>query len=323
MTGGQRRILAFRCLVVFIAATFTVLSAGYIQAQPPAPQSESPVTRSGVSTYRWWREQVLGVAGDTTDVLYTETVNWRYRTEHVRRHGTTMVLVLQERFKTRWVENMDPLGSEITVSAWPADAPTDASPIWTIQDRGYGTDIVEHLYRIKGGGCCDDVKPDAYYNLLTGKRILESSVPLITIRVAHANKGETRHVGFVGHCSSDSVLTGRNRNPCLGEIEYLRGEDAVARLLIAGAPRGVVSPVVTYRLQDLRVSSHGKPVGPDWIAEGYSDFSIVADFSSIVTRGYETRGGSPLRIEVPIKDDVFDKDHATLGAGIIIESLGD
>lgn len=316
------------CMVVVLAGARAASAEDADgEAPPPTPVVPPgiPVKLEGRSTYRYWGE-TMTIGTETSEIPYAVLDNQRFKVALLSRKQAPNLLVLRERVRTVRVLKMDPPKSDITVECWPAGADSTTPPLWRIDTKGYDTAVLDHdrhgsMLCVKGGGCCKDVLPDVYYDILTGTRMfasfgeplrVEMQMPLLRRFVTFTTRDLPEDPGLDGVKRIALVEYGP-RPECSRYLVFAPAADTYGEGEIVFLKNGE-----PYEATKLFASGGGRDKGP----EALGGFGIRMTIDHFATG---PDGGSamvePITIDIPVEADRLAVEKMRANLGVRLEPL--
>src|SRR5262249_32472336 len=104
-------------------------------------------------------------------------------------------VLIRERSTQTGCTNSEGLTGTIAIEGWIDKFDAGTIPTWQTQSEGHEGNIEGDFYKITKHGCCGSTEASVYFNLLSGKKVFESTGELVHIDVP--NTANTRYVAFL------------------------------------------------------------------------------------------------------------------------------
>jgi hypothetical protein len=268
----------------------------------------------------------MTIGMETTEVPFAVLDNRRFKIALLSRKETPNLLVLRERVRTIQALRMDAPKSDITVECWPANADSTTPPLWRIDTKGYDTDVLDRdrhgsMLRIRGGGCCKDVLPDVYYDIITGTRMfasfgeplrVEMQTPLLRRFVTLTTRNLPEDPGLEG-LERIALLEYGARPECSRFLVFAPSADSYGEgdvvFLKDGKP---------YTGPKLHASGGGRGKGPEAIG-GFGIRVTIQHF--LLDAGGSSSEAEPITIDIPVEEDRLAVEKMRANPGVRLEPL--
>lgn len=305
------RRLTLSCLLLGFA------TAGYSDPAPTAAPALSTVQRA---------ESTVAVTRDKSGCTITHASNSRFSPVGVDsyRNADSLNLILHETFERGDNDCLEQVQGKITVDATVYDRDfKDPRPLWSFATQGWegGPEPEGHwsLYGVTMPGCCGASDTDSYFSLWTGKRLFESTGPILSLEVPNSG-GVLRFVGLLDNAASMSF---RQESGGAGDaigVLYFASDREPGETLVLHGHKGD-----TYHYADLKFVIRGKAQKDRqldlWSADKSKDPKSITGFSIRGALECECER-LLLTFEVPVVDGHLDATGAKSNDKAVTFSAG-
>jgi hypothetical protein len=296
-----------------LALSFSIAGCGVLQnSQNNAPQSadakpQENVQQTGTSTF-------AAATGKVDCDLNVNVVNSTFKLARVvSRNSPVHHVLVRERSTNTGCTNSEGLTGAIALEGWVDSFEAGRAPTWQSQGEGHEGRVDGNFYRITKQGCCGATPASAYFNLLSGKKMFESTPDLIRVEVP--NTANVRYVAFLDTQSSMNPEETKPGSDVIGALQYGSAEGPGERIVMK------LKSTVPFSVEDLSVVSAKEPAKYAkelelWSANGNENPSAIGDFKiriKLIEVGGDDR--APV-IVVPVSSDRLDIDHAVASHGV-------
>ena len=293
------RPLLLSCLLLGVATT------GYPDPTPSAAPALSTVQRA---------ESTVAVTRDKDGCTITHASNSRFSPVGVDSYRNTdsLNLILHETFERGDNDCLEQVQGKITVDATVYDRDfKDPRPLWSFTTEGWegGPEPEGHwsLYGVTMPGCCGASDTDSYFSLWTGKRLFESTGPILSLEVPNSG-GVLRFVGLLDNAASMSFRQESGGSTDAIGVLYLASDREPGETLVLHGHKGDA-----YHYADLKFVIRGKTQKDRqldlWSADKSKDPKSITGFSIRGALECECER-SLLTFEVPVVDGHLDVSGA-------------
>ncbi len=229
------------------------------------------------------------------------------------RNSPVRHVLLREQFTQSGCTNSEGLTGTVAVEGWVDRFEAGRLPSWQAQAEGHEGKIDGNFYKVTKRGCCGATPASVYFNLLSGKRVFESTVELIRINVP--NTGNSRYVAFLDTWSISKPDEAKTNSGIVGALEYGSA---------AGPPERVILRLKTmnpFSIEDLSAAAVEEPAKYSKnlelrSANGAENRSVIGGFKLRIKLVEVGNDGREPTIVVPVSADRLDLGHAEASDGI-------
>ncbi len=291
----KTRLLMLSCLL------FGVSPAGYSDPAPSVAPALSTVQRA---------ESTVAVTRDKDGCTITHASNSRFSPVGVDsyRNSDSLNLILHETFERGDNDCLEQVQGKITVDATVYDRDfKNPRPLWSFTTEGWegGPQPEGHwsLYGVTMPGCCGASDTDSYFSLWTGKRLFESTGPILSLEVPNSG-GVLRFVGLLDNAASMSFRQESGGSDDAIGVLYLASDREPGETLVLHGHKGDA-----YHYADLKFVIRGKTQKDRqldlWSADKSKDPKSITGFSIRGALECEC-DRALLTFEVPVVDGHLD-----------------
>jgi hypothetical protein len=217
----------------------------------------------------------------------------------------------------------DAYGS-ISLSAWRDSIIPGSRPLWQASIEADEGTIWNQFYRTTVFGCCDSSDEFAYFNLLTGGPLFESTVvregpgrSLRRLRVR--NSSISRVIAFHDTWTPNWPAEAKRDSTVIGVLQYGSPQGPVTRVAIHQARNAQAD----YRIADIRFVIKGKSVAEEeaeWLPVNNTETpSDLTGFAIQVRLSVYGEDKPDVVVTIPVLKDTLDLGHAHMPAAFRLQ----
>lgn len=298
---------------LFMTKSIMIFSLALLLALAPLctyAQDGKGIERTATSTITTRNDKEKGIVVIITNRRFAFSPF--YNESEVEEDRFRTLLFLEELRSERSM-SMEGQDSYVKTEAWMGKDAKPSQKLWTIEEKGDESEILDRLYKVIKYGCCAAETTFNYFNILTGQKVFTSTGDLFKISVPNTTIQLDRYVAYHSRAASLPPVEAETAQNVIGVIQYGSESKMTNKLVLRSKVENsddVYTPKIKALYQKKFTDSNELML---WGVDKKNSKSSLSDFTLV----FSFYGGSELRI--PVVNDSLDFNNAVVPKGFILE----